>query len=308
MADLLDSGCYEGPIGIPRVTMAGDFVVKSGWSLGPRELSEYELVYFPTSSRTLYSVHGVSHILDKPCYVFTRPGERHHYVFDPSQSIRHLFIHFTLDSQSGLLTEDSSLLRQIPPLTLHATTIIIPVLLKHILHLANSKPHFWRERCSQLCFAALAELAGLAAMNRAGLGDEMETIPYKIVQALRYIDDNLDGNLSIQEISKFVGWTHEYFTRMFHQYIGKSPRTFILERRIDRACQLLMQQQHTIKEIAYMVGFRDEHYFSRAFVKQKGITATDYREKFGDPRMRHLAPANEYSASYPVNQYLYVSK
>ncbi|MFH5186869.1 AraC family ligand binding domain-containing protein [Paenibacillus sp. TAB 01] len=81
----------------PAVVMAGDFTVKAGWTLGPRHLNDYELVYFPIGSDTQYRLaDGRSYKLDEPCFVLTCPGQEHTYIFDEKKPTRHLFIHFVM--------------------------------------------------------------------------------------------------------------------------------------------------------------------------------------------------------------------
>jgi AraC-like DNA-binding protein len=282
--------------------MAGEFVVKNGWSLGPRKLQEYELVYFPNASQTICCVNGVVYTLNQPCFIFTRPGEPHNYIFDPARATRHLFVHFTWSSP-GIATAQGGANMSIPTFSPGTKLSLLPTLLQHILYLANVKPALWMQRCSKLLFAALGELEGAAQSSSEPDAVTNETMPSQIAQAIRYIEQHLHEALSVQQIADLCGWTHAHFTRVFSQHTGASPRAFILSRRIDRACQLLMQESCTIKEIAHRVGFQDEHYFSRTFVREKGITARQYREDFSDPRVQHLAPIEAYDTLYPLNRY-----
>lgn len=281
---------------LPQLMMAGEFVVKSGWSLGPRELSEYELVYFPIGSQTVYRHNGVSYELNEPCFVFTRPGERHDYTFDPERPTRHLFIHFVWNWQSPMI-------QCIPTVSVAAKMSFVPNLLQHILLLANCKPELWRDRCSKMLFTAIGELEAETNSNKEVSDIVKDIMPSQVSQAIHYIEQHLQETLEVRQIAQFVGWTHEHFTRVFSQHVGTSPRAFILNSRIERASQLLVQESLSIKEIAYRVGFQDEHYFSRTFTREKGVTATQYREDFSDPRVRHLAPIEAYDTLYPLNRY-----
>lgn len=281
---------------------AGDFVVKAGWTLGPRLLHDCELVYFPAGSATQYRVGDEAFTLEQPCFIMTRPAEEHAYIFDPNKPTRHLFVHFLPDSLTGGSALSSLLSpggRSWIPAG-HAS--VVPSLIRQILHLAASKPHRWEERCRLLLHAALGEIEALGDPGPDPESACSRPAPSQITKALQYMDSRLHLPLSIAAIAGHVGWTHEHFTRMFVQHTGMTPQKAIARRRIDRACQLLMQTVRPVKQIAYEVGFQDEHYFSRCFVRIKGMTASDYRDRFADPRVRHLAPVEDYESSYPMNR------
>ncbi|MBW7460349.1 AraC family transcriptional regulator, partial [Paenibacillus sepulcri] len=80
--------------GWPIVHSVGDIVIKAGFVLDARTIEDYELVYFPVGTDTVYELEGKPHILNDPCFVFTRPDERHRYCFDKEKNVRHLFVHF----------------------------------------------------------------------------------------------------------------------------------------------------------------------------------------------------------------------
>ncbi|MCS7458591.1 AraC family transcriptional regulator [Paenibacillus doosanensis] len=288
----------------PHIVIAGDFTVKAGWTLGPRALTDYELVYFPVGSAAEYRLDDRTFRLEEPCFILTRPAQTHTYRFDPVQPTRHLFVHFMMDTLTG--SHDlSPLVSPDGPSYLPAgKASLLPSLLTHILHLAAARPPSWESRCNLLLYSLLAELEELAG-SAAAEAEEANPLPPQIVKALQTIDQHLHLPLSVAAIADSVGWTHEHFTRIFVRHTGMTPQKAISERRIDRACQLLVQSHDTVKQIAFTVGFTDEHYFSRCFTRSKGMTASEYRERFSDPRAQHLAPAEAYRTPYPANKLLH---
>ncbi|WP_368086823.1 helix-turn-helix domain-containing protein [Paenibacillus sp. yr247] len=62
---------------------------------------------------------------------------------------------------------------------------------------------------------------------------------------------------------------------MFVASVCMSPKRALLERRLLRAEQLMMNGKWTIKQISYGVGFRDEQHFSKMYKRIRGITASD---------------------------------
>ncbi|KRE95873.1 hypothetical protein ASG89_31705 [Paenibacillus sp. Soil766] len=291
-----------------RLLRSGDFIVKPGWVYGPVCFQNYQIVYFPTGTETRYICSNKSIVLNKPCVIITPPGLTHSYEFDKAQPVRHLFITFhwergpeESDSDKLSSSGDSVCLQSVEE-------TFVPLLIKQILHLSNKKVYLWEERCKLLLASALAELEGLKGMpssKSTPISDTKHSLP--VLKALDYIDSHLKEPITIAHLAQEVGWSHEYFTRKFVQYMGMSPQKAIMTRRIERACQLLLQEKWTISEIAYTVGFQNVHYFYRTFMNMKGMTASQYRHKYSAPHLRHLSPVNGSEASYPLNHYYYYS-
>jgi AraC-like DNA-binding protein len=62
---------------------------------------------------------------------------------------------------------------------------------------------------------------------------------------------------------------------------GISPKEFVSEFRLKKACMYLEKDSCTIAEFAYRTGFNDPVYFTRLFKQKKGMTPTQYRENKG---------------------------
>ena len=66
-------------------------------------------------------------------------------------------------------------------------------------------------------------------------------------------------------------------SRFFQKYEGQSFSNYLTEIRIQRAKELLKANQDLlIKDVAYMVGYNDQFYFSRVFHSVAGLTPTEY--------------------------------
>ncbi|TVY08886.1 helix-turn-helix domain-containing protein [Paenibacillus cremeus] len=281
-----------------RFHHAGDVTVKAGYVLPERRITDYELVYFPSGTPTVYTVENTPHVLTLPCVIVTRPGELHSYQFDPKRPTRHLYIHF--DCHQDTVRERFSLLHSsaVSSVILQEYSLV-PMLMKQLLFYFHRRPEQWKRLSESLFLALLDELEQLIQPD-ARLSSEM-TLPMQIDHAMQYIDDHLSEPLDILELAQNVGWSHEHFTRMFQHHTGFSPKKWIIKRRLDLAGQLLLRRTDSIKEIAREVGFTDEYYFHRLFTQRMGMTATEYRKTYGDKRMHELAPPEAHGRFYPLN-------
>ncbi|MBV6628248.1 MAG: helix-turn-helix transcriptional regulator [Rivularia sp. (in: Bacteria)] len=115
---------------------------------------------------------------------------------------------------------------------------------------------------------------------RANIDEETinEQTEYKLKQALRYIDGNLDRHLPLEEVANKVNVSKYYFCRLFSQYVGTSPYRYLLQRRIDKA-KILIQQNPDLKmaDIALECGFKSQSHFNRQFRNLTGTTPCNYR-------------------------------
>jgi len=66
------------------------------------------------------------------------------------------------------------------------------------------------------------------------------------------------------------------FYKKIKAITGLSANDFVKSLRLKRAATLLLEQQYTVYEIAYMVGYENSKYFSREFKKQYGQTPSEY--------------------------------
>ena len=86
-------------------------------------------------------------------------------------------------------------------------------------------------------------------------------------------------NLSLDSIAEHFSITPFYLSRLIKKKIGKSFPDVLADCRIRNAKRLL-QQNKSIKEVTYEVGFSSQNYFGKTFKKITGETPTDYKEKY----------------------------
>src|SRR5690606_14023167 len=98
-----------------------------------------------------------------------------------------------------------------------------------------------------------------------------------ISKALESIERNMaNADYSVENFGHDIGMSRTQLYRKLKALTGQSPNEFIRTIRLKRAAQLLEQQQLTIAEITYEVGFTDLQYFRDCFKKVFGVTPTAY--------------------------------
>ena len=93
-----------------------------------------------------------------------------------------------------------------------------------------------------------------------------------------YISDHLaDSDLSVQDIANEMAVSRTVLFARMKSVFGTSPNNYLLNRRIERAKELLRQPGAYIADVAYRSGFSDPKYFSKCFKKLTGMTPTEFQ-------------------------------
>jgi len=93
------------------------------------------------------------------------------------------------------------------------------------------------------------------------------------------IQDHIDTNLSLKEISKGLEINPSYLSREFSKYFEDLTfGEYIRKHRIEKATELMQSSSYSLTEIAYLTGFSDQSHFTRIFKKHTGKNPSSYRK------------------------------
>jgi transcriptional regulator GlxA family with amidase domain len=116
--------------------------------------------------------------------------------------------------------------------------------------------------------------------DTARIADKNEPmIPSKVLDAISFIQVNLQESLTVLDLAKRANQHPDYFSRVFYQYTGIRPLAYIHEKRIERAQYLLTTTNLSYAAVAAEVGFENLPHFSRLFKKVTSLTPGQYRQQ-----------------------------
>lgn len=101
-----------------------------------------------------------------------------------------------------------------------------------------------------------------------------------IVDALKYIHENLDKNLKVNQVLKEVPMSRRSLEKRFVMTTGYPVYEYIYNKRIEKFTQKLLETDMTIFEIALDLGLSDSKNIARQFKQLKGLTPVAYRKKY----------------------------
>jgi two-component system response regulator YesN len=106
-----------------------------------------------------------------------------------------------------------------------------------------------------------------------------DKIGNKFVQsAIDYINENYSKNIDLETVAKNIYISSSYVSTLFKQVIGINFVDYLHTVRLNKACELLKDSKLKAYEVAYMVGYNDDKYFSQIFKKHLGLTPSQYRD------------------------------
>ena len=112
------------------------------------------------------------------------------------------------------------------------------------------------------------------------LSGEVISIHPVLEPAIAYLEQGFaDPNISNGQLAEKCGISEVYFRRLFKDYIGNSPRQYILELRIRKAKQLLANSPLPVAVIGEQCGFPNPYHFTRAVRTHTGLPPTEYRSQ-----------------------------
>jgi AraC-like DNA-binding protein len=100
----------------------------------------------------------------------------------------------------------------------------------------------------------------------------------RVLQRVReYIDAHLGENIELEALADTAGLSRCHFARAFKQSVGTAPHCYLMQRRLERAKQLIIETRLPLAEIALECGFSDQSHFSRRFLQYVGVTPRSFR-------------------------------
>jgi AraC family transcriptional regulator len=93
-----------------------------------------------------------------------------------------------------------------------------------------------------------------------------------------YIDASLGTNLTLSQLAAEANLSQDHLIRTFRQNLGMTPHQYVMQRRIEKAKELLISTNTPIAELSLATGFSDQSHLSTAFRRAVGQSPARYRK------------------------------
>lgn len=123
-----------------------------------------------------------------------------------------------------------------------------------------------------------AEIYGImCALSLPERSDGADGRRKQVEKAQRYMMENLERTLSVQEIADAVSLSPSHFTKLYREVTGIAPYDGLLNMRLNKAKDLLRRTALPVSEVAYRCGFNSDANFISFFRKRTDVTPLKFR-------------------------------
>jgi len=230
---------------------------------------KYALIYVIRGSGEYVDLHGNRYALSAGSVFQRHPDVIHSTYIDPESNWAECFIDFGANLYNVLLAykiikDNHFVYNMIPDKSIETACYDL------MIRLQNCN----EEELGLLTAEMIAFLSKIIESNTTKKTGEMEKF---ISQSCVYFSKHVKQRIKLQSYCRSRGVGYECFRKAFRQQIGISPGQYIVNRRMDVACQMLRVSKTSISEIAFALGYSTQYEFSAQFKKFIGESPKQFR-------------------------------
>lgn len=235
----------------------------------PYGRKDFHILYV-ARGRAVFSFNGKEKEADEGSIAVYLPGEAHSYHYSSESSPIVYWLHFSGFNALNFLEKNGlSKSGTFYVGIRNELSLIFDKIIKE-LQLAQGK-YF------ELCNLYIKELLTLCSRYLIEASSNFSKQNEILEEAIKYFNENFNAAISIKDYANNCNISCCWFIRSFKYYTGTTPVQYITNIRINKAKNLLLSSSFTIGEIAALVGYQNQLYFSRIFKKNVGLAPVEYR-------------------------------
>lgn len=252
---------------------AGHESCRPGWGYGPR-VRAYHVIHFVLEGEGTLQINGQDFRAGAGDAFIIPAGEVSYYEADQEQPWTYIWINFLgIQSQNYLYR----LMRAAPE-----RYVLRGLQLAKYDQAISELLSIGQDTTSSF-FAANSILLRIMSYLFADVSFEEQVWgqPGAADQIRFYLDMNYSRDLRLKDVAARFGYHPHYVTRIFSERFGVTPKQYLTELKLKKACGLLRSTQLPVNVVAESLGFEDALAFSRVFKKAFGVSPTGYRQQGG---------------------------
>lgn len=117
------------------------------------------------------------------------------------------------------------------------------------------------------------------ALNKKEIAKDTDKSKWFIEKCKQYMERHFADNITLEDLSSYVGRNPSYISHVFKQVEGRSFSDYMNGIRVEKAKELLERSNMHIYEVAGNVGFSDYRHFNNVFKKISGVSPSEYKNK-----------------------------
>ncbi len=241
------------------------------WDSG-RKLNEFQIIYI-TDGYGVFETREKTWTISPGTIITLHPGIWHRYKPKQNTGWKEYYAGFmgSLANQN-IMTRYSQFLTD-PVVYIGFQEKILDIYNRLIEEVKEEKPGY-QQVCSGLLIYLIGNLVSIKRNKEFG----GKVIKEKILKARLHIKGNIDNNIDMQELASDLNLSYSYFRTMFKKYTGTSPTQYHLMLKLQKAREMIVSTNKSIKEISNKLNFNSIFYFSQIFKQKMGIRPSKLRK------------------------------
>ena len=160
------------------------------------------------------------------------------------------------------------------PVIKNCANILVKGLFQSLFQLISEEPFGYQRTASGICLQLAAEICNIQK------GSESNLQHGSIIPKAKYLmHQKIDENIDFHQFCSNHMISYSKFRSDFRHQSGFAPLQYFMLMKIEKAKDLLFNTDMKTKEIAFSLGFRSDHYFSRLFRAKTGFSPQEFRHK-----------------------------
>ncbi len=276
---------------LPRIMYSHSCVLKKSDS-GKRNNPYYEITFFE-EGKYQFKVGGETISGEDKTFILT-PANMEYNIRETSPKVRMSCVAFFFDPETEVVDESEIVFERYDNhIFVRNEGVYVPLfgyydrispsalgVLRRIIEENNRGGHYTNVKCANWITELVLLLAAGAAEkleNIRGAG-EVPSNQYYCARVEQYLRENFSRDINLTDVARYVGLHPNYVSSIFKQETGSTIMGSLRKLRMEQAKRLLLMQKYRIREIARMVGFSDENYFSSVFRRSEGCLPSNYSD------------------------------
>lgn len=239
------------------------------WKKGRRD---YQILYV-ASGKAHFWFNGIEEIVDSGHMVLYKPKDVQKYVYYVEEHPEVFWVHFTGYDVKNILEYHGISLDQ--HVFFSGTLPEYKMSFRKIIRELQQCEYGYEDYIASLFNNILL----LVSRQQQNGENYTVTIPEEIEMAVSYFNENYNTKISVAQYAESLHISTNWFIRNFKQHMKISPAQYLLSLRMVNAQSLLENTDYSVGEIAEIVGYDNQLYFSRVFKKEYGISPAQYRKR-----------------------------
>ncbi len=231
-------------------------------------------IYINLSGNVSFVVERNVYSLKQGDIIISKPYEYHHCIYHDESEHNHFLIEFPLDNNPALF---NSLLEKKMGKNNH-------------IRLSDEKKTKLLFLCDSLANKEATYLSSIAnffklltfiddGMAKYSVSDATGKISPELKEILYYLNKNFTSINSVNEIAEHFHISISTLERHFKKYLSMSPRRYLEDKKLQKAC-ILLKEQYSVTDACFMSGFTDYSHFIAIFKKKFKTTPLKYKKLF----------------------------